>query len=71
MPRKEAERELASRNGLDRGGKYDCLWNNAVFISHDELPQEAKEFTARRTAFREQVKKQTAGNFHRLGGGNG
>ena len=71
MERKEAERELAAQNGLDRGGKYDCLWNNSVFISHDELPEEAKAFAARRTAYREQVKKQTGGKFHRLGGGNG
>ena len=71
MSRKEAERELAAQKGLDRRGKYDCLWNNSVFISHDELPQEAKDFTARRTAFREQVQRQTAGKFHRLGGGNG
>eukprot|EP01046_Picozoa_sp_COSAG06_P058472 COSAG06_NODE_11756_length_1468_cov_3.776005_2_plen_39_part_00 len=38
MDRKIAEREMAESTGLDRGGKYDHVWNNSVFIPRDELP---------------------------------
>eukprot|EP01052_Picozoa_sp_SAG31_P017273 SAG31_NODE_1174_length_9538_cov_3.152453_14_plen_183_part_00 len=47
------------------------LWDNKVFVSHSELPEEAQVFTENRAAYREQVQRQTDGKFHRLGGGNG
>ena len=45
---------------------------DSVFFDHKTgLPENVKAFEDRRRRYRDQVERQTRGQLHRLGGGNG
>ena len=64
IERKRAELSLAIENNLHRDGEYMHLWDvEGTTMAEGQVnpAQSVDDFEARQVAFREQVKRQTAG----------